>query len=74
MMPKTFLVEDLSVQLVRTMLELQQLRRRMDATAVTIAAQGRRIEALRKRIERSQEKRRKQECHSKQGTRQPLEH
>lgn len=52
MLPKAFMVEDLSVGLARTMADLQALRKRMDATALTIATQGKRIEALRKRMER----------------------
>ncbi len=74
MLPKQFLVDDLTVELAHTLAQLQTLRRRMDATERTIVAQRKRIDALRKRVERSAEKRRKQQHHSEQGTQEPLNH
>lgn len=64
MLPKAFLVEDLGLQLVRTMADLQELRRRTEETAHVVELHRKRIDALRKRVERSaarQQKRRQEQ-------------
>ncbi len=74
MMPKAFLATDLGRELAEQQALLLATRKRLDATEAAIALMRKRIDALRKRVDRSAEKRRKQQCHSEQGTRQPLEH
>lgn len=74
MLPKQFLVDDLGIQLAHNLAQLQELRRRMDATARTVESQRKRIDALRKRMERSAQKRRKQKPNGEGGTQNPLEH
>jgi capsule polysaccharide export protein KpsE/RkpR len=53
MLPKQFLVDDLGLELAHTLAQLQTLRRRMDATDRTMETHRKRIDALRKRVERS---------------------
>jgi septal ring factor EnvC (AmiA/AmiB activator) len=74
MLPKAFLASDLGRELAEQQAHLLATRKRLEATEHAIEAMRRRLDALRKRVERSAEKRRKQQCHSEQGTQQPLEH
>lgn len=52
MMPKQFLVEDVSRQLGAVLVELADVRRRLLHTQKVIESQRRMIEALRKRVDR----------------------
>lgn len=73
MLPKQFLVDDLTVELAHTLAQLQTLRRRMDTTQHQVESQRKRLDALRKRMERSTQKRRKQQHQCESGTEGPLE-
>jgi len=72
MMPKAFLATDLGRELAEQQALLVSTRRRLDATEAAIALMRKRIDALRKRVDRQQAC--QQERTRQREAQEPLEH